>query len=269
MLARRRGARAYGGQGARDCADHRLGVALRGSAQTRRARDEPRGLRGLEPLDQPGAARQRQGQLPARARDLENALDGCVMIWLPGEGRELRIQPRGTGALAARALRRALMARRGTADERLRCAPLRAARGAGKSAGHSASRRRRRAHASARPPRPARRADGDSLEYADFAAGFALFPNGERSLRSLSRLRELYPAPLLSATLEIAERCRFKLDELRYEYPEEIVPAHATPTSHLRDLTERGALKRWPGGRTKRGARWYRARAALDRRTQV
>jgi error-prone DNA polymerase len=80
------------------------------------------------------------------------------------------------------------------------------------------------------------------------AAGFALFPNGERSLRPLERLRQLYPAPLLIATLEIAERCRFKLDELRYEYPEEIVPPQTTPTSHLRALTERGAGRRWPAG---------------------
>jgi error-prone DNA polymerase len=79
-------------------------------------------------------------------------------------------------------------------------------------------------------------------------AGFALYPNGERCLRPLNRLRELYPAPLLEATLEIAARCHFSLDELRYEYPEEIVPPGETPTSHLRALTERGALERWPDG---------------------
>jgi error-prone DNA polymerase len=56
------------------------------------------------------------------------------------------------------------------------------------------------------------------------AAGFALFPNGERCLRPLNRLAGLYPPPLIAATLEIAARCRFSLDELRYEYPEEIVP---------------------------------------------
>ncbi len=80
------------------------------------------------------------------------------------------------------------------------------------------------------------------------AAGYALFPNGERCLRPLSRLRELYPAPLLAQTLAIAERCTFKLDELRYEYPEEIVPAGETPTSHLRALTLQGAAYRWPQG---------------------
>jgi error-prone DNA polymerase len=78
--------------------------------------------------------------------------------------------------------------------------------------------------------------------------GLAVFPNGERCLRPLQRLCELYPAPLLAQTLEIAERCTFKLDELRYEYPEEIVPAGATPTSHLRQLTEQGCRKRWPAG---------------------
>jgi len=79
-------------------------------------------------------------------------------------------------------------------------------------------------------------------------AGYALYPNGERCLRPLPRLCELYPAPLLEQTLRIAERCRFKLDELRYEYPEEIVPPGATPTSHLRALTFAGAAHRWPAG---------------------
>jgi error-prone DNA polymerase len=80
------------------------------------------------------------------------------------------------------------------------------------------------------------------------AAGYALYPNGERCLRSLQRLRELYPAPFLAQTLVIAERCTFKLDELRYEYPEEIVPPGETPASHLRALTMRGCAYRWPGG---------------------
>jgi DNA-directed DNA polymerase III PolC len=79
-------------------------------------------------------------------------------------------------------------------------------------------------------------------------AGYALYPNGERCLRPIARLRELYPEPLLAQTLLIAERCRFELDELRYEYPEEIVPPGATPTSHLRALTLAGAARRWPEG---------------------
>ncbi|HET8692246.1 MAG TPA: error-prone DNA polymerase [Steroidobacteraceae bacterium] len=80
------------------------------------------------------------------------------------------------------------------------------------------------------------------------AAGRALFPNGERCLRPLERLEALYPRPLLDASRGIAERCRFSLDELRYEYPEEIVPPGATPASELRRLVEEGAARRWPGG---------------------
>ncbi|MEX2150761.1 MAG: error-prone DNA polymerase [Steroidobacteraceae bacterium] len=80
------------------------------------------------------------------------------------------------------------------------------------------------------------------------AAGHALHPNGERSMRTLARLAELYPRELLDATLEIVARCRFSLDELRYEYPEEVVPAGATPAGHLRRLVVAGARLRWPDG---------------------
>ena len=79
-------------------------------------------------------------------------------------------------------------------------------------------------------------------------AGLALHPNGERVLRPLARLAELYPRALLDATLEIAGRCHFSLDEIRYEYPEEVVPAGSTPAAHLRLLVAAGAARRWPGG---------------------
>jgi error-prone DNA polymerase len=80
------------------------------------------------------------------------------------------------------------------------------------------------------------------------SAGYALFPNGERHLRPLPRLRELHPPALIEATLEIAARCTFSLDELRYEYPREIVPEGETPSGWLRKLTEQGARQRWPEG---------------------
>ncbi|HYQ99752.1 MAG TPA: error-prone DNA polymerase, partial [Casimicrobiaceae bacterium] len=78
--------------------------------------------------------------------------------------------------------------------------------------------------------------------------GLALFPNGERHLRSRARLATIYPPALLEETIAIAERCRFSLDELRYEYPEEIVPPGATPASHLRALTDAGLARRYPAG---------------------
>lgn len=80
------------------------------------------------------------------------------------------------------------------------------------------------------------------------AAGFALYPNAERHLRTLARLRAVYPAALLEATLNVAARCTFSLTELRYEYPAELVPEGHTPASWLRLLVEEGAARRWPEG---------------------
>jgi len=79
-------------------------------------------------------------------------------------------------------------------------------------------------------------------------AGWRLYPNGERYLRERERLAKLYPRELLEETVAIARRCVFSLEELRYEYPHELVPQGETPTSHLRKLTEAGARWRWPQG---------------------
>ena len=77
------------------------------------------------------------------------------------------------------------------------------------------------------------------------------FPNAERRLRSLPHLEKLYPAALLAETISIAKRCHFNLEELRYEYPDEVVPQHLTPAEQLCFLTEQGAEKRWPNGLSK------------------
>ncbi len=78
--------------------------------------------------------------------------------------------------------------------------------------------------------------------------GHALFPSGERHLRLRMRLAQLYPPELLAETLRVAEACAFSLDGLRYEYPEELVPAGETPTTWLRKLTEEGLAWRFPAG---------------------
>src|SRR5687767_9931126 len=78
--------------------------------------------------------------------------------------------------------------------------------------------------------------------------GHALFPNAERHLRLRMRLAQLYPPELLAETLAIAGRCRFSLDELRYEYPAELVPQGETPASWLRKLTGEGLRWRFPAG---------------------
>ncbi len=52
----------------------------------------------------------------------------------------------------------------------------------------------------------------------------------------------------MAETLAVAERCWFSLDELRYEYPQELVPAGRAPAVYLRELTEAGMYRRWPAG---------------------
>src|SRR3982751_1500680 len=79
-------------------------------------------------------------------------------------------------------------------------------------------------------------------------AGRQLHPNGERYRRSIGRLSSLHPARHLAATLDLASRCKFSLDEIRYEYPEELVPRGETPTTHLRKLTYEGLARRYPQG---------------------
>ncbi len=76
----------------------------------------------------------------------------------------------------------------------------------------------------------------------------ALYPNGERHLRPRQRLAQLYPPGLLAETVAIAQKCRFSLDELRYEYPQELVPQGRSPHSWLRRLTVAGMRRRWPQG---------------------
>ncbi|MES3008921.1 MAG: error-prone DNA polymerase [Pseudomonadota bacterium] len=78
--------------------------------------------------------------------------------------------------------------------------------------------------------------------------GFEIAPNSEQHLRPLERLAKLYPPALLQETVRIASLCDFSLDELRYEYPHELVPEGHTPSSWLRELTEEGVRRRWPQG---------------------
>jgi len=78
--------------------------------------------------------------------------------------------------------------------------------------------------------------------------GYELRPNAERCLRPLTELARKYPAEMLRETLAILERVEFSLDELRYEYPHELVPEGETPTTHLRHLAEIGRDWRWPRG---------------------
>ncbi|WP_462114009.1 error-prone DNA polymerase [Lysobacter xanthus] len=77
-------------------------------------------------------------------------------------------------------------------------------------------------------------------------AGYALFPNGERHLRTRQSLVSIYPAALMEESARIADRCRFSLDRLDYRYPRELVPDGETPATRLRALVEEGFRWRFP-----------------------
>ncbi len=83
-------------------------------------------------------------------------------------------------------------------------------------------------------------------------AGFMLYPNGERYLRSPELVATIYPAELIQETLHIAGLIDFSLDEICYEYPHELVPDGETPTTFLRHLSEQGMRRRWPDGAPKK-----------------
>jgi len=78
--------------------------------------------------------------------------------------------------------------------------------------------------------------------------GLALQPNAEQHLRSRLRLSRLYPIHALQQTVAIARLCTFSLDELRYEYPEEIAPEGVSLRIYLRQLVYDGAASRFPAG---------------------
>jgi error-prone DNA polymerase len=78
--------------------------------------------------------------------------------------------------------------------------------------------------------------------------GRGLFVNAEQHLRSRLRLANLYPTETLAESIAIVAQCNFSLDQLRYEYPDELVPKGHTPSSHLRQQTWIGAHRRFPQG---------------------
>jgi error-prone DNA polymerase len=175
--------------------------------------------------------------------DLGSGLDECLLLWLPGAGADpddgAWLRERFDGRLwlavelAADGADRERLARLTTLAGRLRLPAV--------AAGNVHMHLRRR------------RALQDTLTAIRHRvplreAGFALAPNGERHLRAIATLGRLYPRELVDETLVVAGRCRFSLDELRYEYPGEIVPPGSTPATHLRALTEQGVRRRWPGG---------------------
>ncbi len=76
-----------------------------------------------------------------------------------------------------------------------------------------------------------------------------LFANAERHLRSCGELAALFASvpEAMRRTVEIADRVTFSLDELRYEYPEELAPRGMRPLEYLTRLAWAGARRRYAG----------------------
>jgi error-prone DNA polymerase len=82
-------------------------------------------------------------------------------------------------------------------------------------------------------------------------AGYALFPNGERYLKSPSEMARLFreiPHAITRTTDIIDAASNFSLASLRYSYPEEVTPHGVSPHEHLHSLVVRGAHERYPDG---------------------
>ncbi|MGY0709343.1 error-prone DNA polymerase [Azospirillum argentinense] len=81
-------------------------------------------------------------------------------------------------------------------------------------------------------------------------AGWRLSANAERHLKAgveMARLFQRHP-DAVARTVEIAAACLFSLEELRYEYPDEVAEVGRSPQETLTDLTWAGAVQRYPGG---------------------
>ncbi|MFD1624855.1 error-prone DNA polymerase [Azospirillum griseum] len=81
-------------------------------------------------------------------------------------------------------------------------------------------------------------------------AGFRRERFADRFLKPPAEMARLFARhpDAVARTLEIVERCRFRLDELRYQYPEEVVSPGLTAQQSLERLTWDAACRRYPQG---------------------
>ena len=75
--------------------------------------------------------------------------------------------------------------------------------------------------------------------------GFEAAQNGEAYLQPLARLKTHYPESWLHETQRFSKHFNFVMSEIKYEYPNELVPPNLTATVYLRQLVEAGAIHRW------------------------
>ncbi len=191
-----------------------------------------------------GRRRSEKGQYRVLREDFEGPLDGLCVLWLADLADDVDDQGAWLRARFAQTLWLAVELHRGPDDDRRLHNLLSLAERLGIPAVAAGD-----VHMHAR----GRRALQDTMtairHHCTVAeAGLRLFANGERHLRPLSALAALYPPALLAETVNIAARCTFSLDQLKYEYPRELVPEGHSASSWLRHLTEKGMRWRWPEG---------------------
>ncbi|MFZ9625668.1 MAG: PHP domain-containing protein, partial [Burkholderiaceae bacterium] len=203
----------------------------------------------LSELISAARARAPKGHYQLLPTDLDDGVPGCTALLVPAQG-PIPDQP-GLAALASQ-FRERFANRAWLAVELLACghdsARLEQLRALGRASGLPLA-----AAGDVHMHRRSRKPLHDTLTAIRLGqpvarCGHALAPNAEQHLRSRLRLASLYPAELLEETLEIAASSSFSLDELRYEYPDEIVPPGHTPASWLRELVDRGLPGRYPAG---------------------
>jgi len=206
------------------------------------ARDRD-GYGNLSELITTARRRSEKGSYNLRWNDLSAGLDGCLALLIPAQPTSLEHALR----IAEYFPRRAWIAVEllcGPDDRKLLCELQELSRASGLPLVAAGD-----VHMHVR----SRRALQDTLTAIRCGttvarARQALYPNAERHLRLRVRLAQLYPPELLAETVHIAERCNFSLDSLRYEYPDELVPAGHTPASYLRELSEAGLRNRFAQG---------------------
>jgi len=83
-------------------------------------------------------------------------------------------------------------------------------------------------------------------------AGFRLEANAERHLKDAAEMVRIFRGyeEAISETARIVERCTFSLDELAYEYPDDVFDDALAPQALLEKLTWDGVAEKFPDGIT-------------------
>ena len=96
--------------------------------------------------------------------------------------------------------------------------------------------------------------------------GARLSRNAEKRLKSPREMLLRFadkPEAVETACRFLERASRFSLDQLRYEYPDEVVPAGVTPMHYLRELVWKGARERYPRGVPPKVARQFEHEFAI------